>query len=493
MKKWNMILLALMLLALPATGFAQDLPDFLSAVYTGVEEGLEQGAMQALAAMDQELTLEMIPSSMRIEEGLPVTLTIRAGNPRPQPANVAFTLDLPERLKASGDTAWEAELPGAELDPQTGMLVPSETVFTHELALVSGGTSEAAEITGEMSMGTRFYRAKTGLALCVPDVSVKADMVDVNDGRVQPGDSFTYQVEIANAGAASKDVEIELLLPEGVESAQLLPEGFERKENTLVGRVLAQAAGEEPSSVLLSFPVIVSKDVLSGDKDARRLLIGTLLVDGKREALPRAEVCGAKISAVLLPEKESLEEGEAAKLSVVVVNSGLAAADVKLSCVLPQGLTLHREDEEKPDKAVLPPEDPQMPVGEAIPAVMAQEAAATLENRTLVFDVHMEAATERQDGVITNTQVLEIPVKANAPQDNLSEVLMGATLAWSVDNAPVQLGEAVAMRVYRNEFLGIAKEEWNGLFWASVLLLAAVGCLYAAAKRDAKVEDFCCE
>ena len=86
MKKWNMMMLILALLALPATGMAQDLPDFLSAVYTGIGEGLEEGAMQAMAAMDQDLTLEMIPESGRIEEGQTICLTVKAGNPRPQPA-----------------------------------------------------------------------------------------------------------------------------------------------------------------------------------------------------------------------------------------------------------------------------------------------------------------------------------------------------------------------------------------------------------------------
>ena len=115
MKKWNMMLLALALLMLPAAGLAQDLPDFLSAVYMSAGEGLEQGAMQAMAAMDRELTLEMIPSSDRIEEGQAVRLTIKAGNPRPQQESVKIVLDLPERLTAAPDTAWEAVLPAAEI------------------------------------------------------------------------------------------------------------------------------------------------------------------------------------------------------------------------------------------------------------------------------------------------------------------------------------------------------------------------------------------
>jgi len=491
-KKWNMMLLALMLLALPAAGLAEDLPDFLSAVYTSVGEGLEQGAMQAMAAMDQELTLEMTPSSERIEEGQNIRLTVRAGNPRPQAASVKITLDLPERLTATPDTAWEAVLPAAEIDPETGMLKPSETVFTREIALTPGGDSETTEITAEMGMGTRFYRTKTALQLCVPDVSAEASVKDVTDGRVQPGDAFAYQIEITNAGSAPKNVDVKLLLPAGVTAAAPLPAGFAQTGNTLHGHVRAEAAGEKPSSAALTFPVRVADNALEDEKDALRLLAGALHVDGERVALPRVEVCGAKISAALLCSKEDLEVGETAALSVVVVNSGLAAADVRLSCVLPQGLTLQDDEEDTSEKAVLPPEDHTGPAA-AIPAVIAQEVTKTLENRTLVFDVHMDAARETDGGVISNTKVLEIPVTAYVPQENLSEMLMGATLAWSVDDAPAQLGEAVALRVHRGEFLGISDDEWGGLFWASVLMLAAVACLYAAARRNSRVEDFCCE
>lgn len=495
MKKWNMMLLILATLALPATGMAQDLPDFLSAVYTGAKEGLEQGAMQAMAAMDQELTLEVIPESARIEEGQTILLTVKAGNPRPQAETVTVTLSLPKRLNIAPDAAWEAVLPAAQIDPQTGMLVPSETVFVREITLAPGGASEEAEIIAEMSMGSRFYRAKTALALCVPDIAVKASVLDVQENRVQPGDAFAYDVEIANAGTAAKDVKIELALADGVTAVQPLPAGFVQEKNVISGQVRADAAAEAPGSAVLSFPVCVSETVLEGDADARRLLSGTLRADGERVALPRVEVCGSKISAALLTDKENLETGEQATLSVVVVNAGLAAADVKLSCVLPQGLTLCREEDEEDaaDKAVLPPEDGGAAAGEAIPAVIAQEVTRTLENRTLVFDLHMDAARETGGGVVANTQVLEIPVTADAPQEQLCEMLLGATLAWSVDDQPAQLGEAVALRVTRDTFMGISKDEWNGIFWAAVLLLASVACLYAAARRDSRAEDFCCE
>jgi len=488
-KKWNMMLLALTLLMLPAAGLAQDLPDFLSAVYESAGEGLEQGAMQAMAAMDQELTLEMIPSSERIEEGQTICLSVKAGNPRPQATNVRITLDLPGRLTVMPDLEWEAVLPAAEIDPQSGMLTPSETVFAREITLMPGGGSETVQLTTEMSMGTRFYRAQAELALCVPDVHAKAIVTDVTDGRVQPGNAFAYQVEVSNAGTAPKDVDVKLLLPVGV-TAEEIPSGFAQTGSTLHGQVRAEAAGEEPGSVVLTFPVRVTEDVLDKDADALKLLAGALHVDEERVALPRVEVCGAKISAALMCGKEELEAGESTALRIVVVNTGLAAADVKLSCVLPQGLTLHGSEKEN-DAAQLPQERTEPEA--AIPAVIAQEVAQTLENRTLVFDVHMDAAEETEGGVISNTQVLEIPVTAHVPQENLSEMLMGATLAWSVDEAPAQLGEAVALRVHRSEFLGISADEWNGLFWASVLMLAAVACLYAAARRDSRTEDFCCE
>ena len=110
-----------------------------------------------------------------------------------------------------------------------------------------------------------------------------------------------------------------------------------------------------------------------------------------------------------------------------------------------------------------------------------------------MFDVHMDAASEAADGVIATTQVIEIPVVADAPQENLGEQLVGASLAWSVGEETMQLGEAVALRVVRPEFLGMSRADWNGVFWASVLLLVTVICLYAAVRRENKEDDFCCE
>lgn len=489
MKKWNLLLAALMLLLLPASGAAQELPDFLFSLCEGVGEGLEQGAMQALAAMDRELTLEMIPSSERIEEEKTMTLIVRAGNPRPQEAKVAITLDLPQRLSAAPDAAWEAVLPAAELDPQTGELVPAVVEFAREIALAPDGVSEDVVISAEMNMGTRYYKAQTPIALCVADVKAKAQTVGIANGRAEPGDAFSYRVELTNSGTAGKAVAAELKMPEGVTLEGELPEGFEIKDRAISGSVRVEAAGRAE----LSFPVCIDRNMLDGDADAMRLLSGALRVDGERVALPRVEVCGAKISARLLMEKENLAAGDAATLSVVVVNSGLAAADVKLSCVLPQGLELDRgekkSEEATPGEAVsVPPEN-----GDALPMMIAEEVSAQMQGRTLAFDLHMDAARETAQGVTANTQVLHIPVIAKEPREDLSETLMGAALAWSVDGSPAELSEAAVLRVYQKAFLGMSKEDWNGVFWAGVMMLAAVACLYAAAHREEKTEDFCCD
>ena len=488
MKKRNMIPLMLSLAMIPAAGTAQELPDFLSAVYAGIGEGLEQGTLQALAAMDRELTLELAPQSRRIEEGHTMLLTVKAGNPRPQAAPVTLTLSLPGRLTASPDCTWEAVLPEAKMDPQTGEIVPSETTFTREIVLAPGGVSESVDIHAEMSMGTRFYRTQTALELCVPDVSADISLEGTQRGRVQPGDSYAYVLDVKNDGTAPKDVRVELTLPEGVD-AGMLPAGFAQAKNVISGQVRAEAMAQ----LQLSFPVTATQDVLEGDGDALRLLSGALHIDGERVPLPRVEVCGPKISARLLPGSESMEAGEETTLSVVVVNAGLAAADVQVSCVLPEGLMLPGDQEATPgEAAVLPPKEGAAPRVE-VPGVPAAAVSFAEKSRMLVFDLHMDAARETADGIIANTQVLEIPVTARVPQDDLSEYLMGATLAWSVDEQQAQLGEAVVMRVHQGWFMGISKDEWNGVFWAGVLLMMAAVCLCAAARRNGTQEDFCCE
>ena len=210
--------------------------------------------------------------------------------------------------------------------------------------------------------------------------------------------------------------------------------------------------------------------------------------------------CDAKINARRLADTERLEAGEETTLSVVVVNSGLAAADVRLSCMLPEGLSLAVTEEEQEEataaetQAVPTDGGDNLPMtGTAVPGEPQAAPVMTRQDRTLMFDVHMDAAGEEADGVIASTRVIEIPVVADAPQDNLGEQLVGASLAWSVGEEPMQLGEAVAMRVVRPEFLGMSRADWNGVFWASVLLVVTVLCLYVAVRRESKEEDFCCE
>ena len=133
-----------------------------------------------------------------------------------------------------------------------------------------------------------------------------------------------------------------------------LPEGFTRSQRQIRGEVkAAAAAGDEPFTTTLVFPMTVNEDALDGDEDAMRLLTGALRVDGKRVALPRVQLCGAKISARLLPQTDSLKAGETMALRVVLVNSGLAGADVRVSCVLPEGLSLVKaeETETEPEEA----------------------------------------------------------------------------------------------------------------------------------------------
>lgn len=533
MKKLCMVTLAALILLWPAAVSAQGLPDFLSAVYDGIGEGLEAGMSQALASVDQELTLDVVPSQGRLEEGKTITLTVTAGNPRPQETKVQIELKLPERVAAAQDTTWEAVLEPAKLDAETGAFVPSVTVFTREITLTPGGKSEQTAIGAEMSMGTRFYRASAPLDLCVADISANASAEGMTDGRLRPGDAFTYQIEVLNAGMAPKDVQVELILPDSVELGGELPGGFARVGSRISGQIRAEAAqldeaGAAASRAVITLPASISEQALDGDEDATRLLAGILRVDGERVPLPRIQVCGARISARLLADADSLEAGEEMKLRVVLVNAGLADADVRVSCVLPDGLTLvtgkeadakegaktdngEDADEQKEDKAAgeteddaeiatpaqasLPPEDWGTPDAavEIADEAEAAEPAMRQENNTLIYDVHMDAASETDGGVTASTRVLEMQVKAEESLENVKERLVGATLAWTVDDGQAQLGEAVAMRVYSPGFLGIGSEEWSGIFWASLLLVVTVACLYAAVRADNSKDEFLCE
>lgn len=542
MKKMCLIFLAALCLLWPMSGYAQGLPAFLSAVQEGLSEGLATGAAQA--ALDSELTLAVAAESGRIEAGKTLTVTVTAGNPRPLPADVTLTLTLPERLAIGDAPVWEATLPAAARDAQTGKLIPSVTTFTREVTLMPGGESAQAVIGCEMNMGTRFYRASMPMELCVADVTAEARALGAKDGRLTPGDAMTYEITIDNAGTAAKDVTVDLLLPDGVALAGELPEGMRFEGGRVKGSVTAEAAaqdetGRTPSTAVVTLPAVIEADALANDGDAMRLLAGQLRVDGKRVPLPRVQVCGPKISARMLPEMDQLQAGEEMALRVVVVNAGLAEADVRLSCMLPGGLTLVEDEAAKaltaeaapettdaPDAqmkanahdqpkdeakdsakddaadedegapaAVLPPDDGGTLEAAAVltPEAEAGAKAVRQENGTLIFNLHMDAASETDGGVDASTQVLNLRVRADEPQQNLREQLVGATLAWSTDEGQTELGEAVAVRVYRPMFLGLTAGEWSGIFWAGLLLLVTVTCLYAAVSSEEKRDEYICD
>jgi len=477
------------LLMLPAAADAQDLPQLFAAVQSGLQEGLEEGVSAAAAAMDEELTLSILPESARIESGKTIRLTVTAGNPRPQAERVTFSLQLPLWLKASPDTQWEAVLPPAQLDEKSGEVRPSVTTFTRELTLEPGGKSEPAQIGAEMSMGTRFYRAKAEVRLCVPDIGVAAQLDGAAEGRIEPGDLFSYEIEVTNGGDAPKDVMLEMTLPEGVMLEGDLPGGLTLEENRISGQVRAEAAmtdaaGTSPSLQAITLPLRAGEEILEGDADARRLIGLALRADGEPVSAPRVEVCGPKISAKLVADNSELEEGEEAMLSIVVVNTGLAPADMQLVCSLPEGLALKQEEEE-----ATPAEAAMLPPGGGDGAAPASAAGA----QVLTYDLHIGAAKEESGGIMAETAVIDIPVTAVAPQENLRERLIGAALSWRVEDGGMQLGDALAMRVHRSGMLGIPKEEWSSIFCAAALMLMLAGCLYAAVRSDKHEEDFCCD
>lgn len=497
MKKRYLLPLLLLMMTVPAAGGAQETAPLFDAVTQSLTEGLTRGTVMAYAAMSEELTLELGAEGGRIEPGKTLRLTVTAGNPRPQAADVVFSLKLPERLKMPQDTVWEAQLPAARVNEETGELEPSVTTFTKELTLAPGGKSEQTDISVEMNMGTRFYRAGMPLALCLPDVSVSAAALGVQDGRLEPGDVFVYEVKAVNAGEAADDIQVELVLPRHTELDGPLPSGFAAEGGVIRGKLRADAAkenGKKPSEAQLRVPLRVSAEALEGDEDAALLLVGTLHADGKRVSLPRLQVCGARISARLLSDTDSLEAGETAGLRLIVVNSGLADADVRLSCVLPKGLKLAGSQEQAATPAEAGASLPPDGAGAAVTAVNAPALGGAAEdNRTLVFDLHMDAASETPGGVKAATCVIDLPVVAKEPQKEMKEQLVGAALAWTVDGGEVQLSEAVTMRVLRPTIMGITPDDWNGIFWAGVLLLVTISLLCAAVRSDGNDEDFCCE
>lgn len=503
MKTKSMLALVLICLAVPAMGSAQGLPEFLGVMGEGIGEGVAQTAARISQSLETDLDLALTADSARIEEGQTLTLTVAAKNPRAAETAVTFALQLPERIACQQETAWEAMLPPASAD-ESGEIVPSVTTFVKTLTLMPGGKSEAAEIVCEMGMGPRFYRAKQAVDICVADVAVAAQMIGGEDGRLQPGDAFTWALTVSNSGMAAKDVELALMIPEGVSLAGELLPGLTLEGTRLSGSVRAEAAqaeegGVQASLAVLELPMQVDEDALLGDEDAMRLMAGVLYADGKRVPLPRMQVCGAKISAQLVSDADEMEPGEETILRVMVVNEGLAGADVKLVCALPAGLVCMEEakkPEATPAEAGLLPagSDPAGPDGvPVLAAVKTEEAQITKENNTLMFSWHMDAAKENEDGVKASTKVFEIPVRALEAQENLKEQLVGASLAYSVDGSDMRFGEAVAMRVYTPSFMGIAHEDWNAIFWACVLMMITVSCLYAAVNAGTAKDEYCCE
>lgn len=526
MKKMSIFLLCVLCLMLPAAGGAQGLPQFAQAVGEGLEEGLAAGSQLAQKGMDSDLTLSLETAAARLEEGQTLTLTVRAGNPRPVETAVAFELKLPERLRCAMDTAWEAVLPAAKLDESSGELVPSETVFTREVTLVPGGGSEQASIGCELAMGARFYRATSEIMLCVSDTEVVATLGGTDGERMQPGGAYVYRVEAVNRGMAAKTLPLELILPAGVALGGELPAGFTQSGSRITGPVRAEAEQDgEPGRAVVEIPVTIRPDALDGDADAVRILSGTLRADGERIPLPRVQVCAPRVSARLIPEKESLEAGEEMDLRILVVNAGLAEADVRLSCMLPEGLTPVKqataqekagktekaEKAEKPEKIEKTEKIEKAEKGieaetiekteqaaeqervQAAAKTQTEDAEPEYEQNALVYAIHMEAADEQEGGIAANTRTLTLRVRADEPQQNLSERLVGTTLAWSTDGGQTELAEAVATRVYRPMFLGITADEWSGIFWAGLLLIVTVCCLYAAVRADNGKETYSCD
>ena len=491
MKKTCMLAIALLALALPAAGMAQGLPDFLSAAGEGIAQGME-AASQSLA-QELELGLTMTADGARIEAGQTRVLTVTATNPRAADTPVTLTLALPERLSCAQKTAWDAVLPAAQIG-EDGELVPSVTTFTRALTLVPGGGSETAQLICEMSMGTRFYRARQELALCVADISVTAELEGAQDGRVQPGDAFLWRVTARNDGTAGQDVELNVVLPDGVTLVNEEDCTLRRSGGRLTGKVHAAAAG----AAVVELDLQVNEDALAGDEDAMRLMTGALYADGERVPLPRVQVCGPKINARLVPDTDALKAGEETTLRVLVTNEGLAAADVSIACALPAGLTLVQEkartQEATPAEGAVPGDPNGALPSQGVPAsgtLLREQRIIAAEDGTLTLTAHMDAASEGESGVTASTQVFELTVRAEEPQENLREKLVGTSLAYSVDGGQTQLSEAAVMRVYRPTFLGITKEDWNGIFWASLLLLVTVVCLYAAVRSDHDKEDYC--
>lgn len=516
MKRRSILALAALSLALPSAANAQGLPEFLEVVGAGIGEGVAQSAAMIAASMEEELGVTLSVTDMRMEAGKALTLTVTASNPRLTDTPVTFELKLPERLSCEQGNKWEAVLPPAQAR-EDGTTEPSVTAFERTIALAAGGVSEKAEILCEMNMGTRFYRAQQELELCVADVAVSAAVEGAKDHRVEPGDTFAWRIEVTNAGSAEKDVELSMILPAGVTLAGELPEGFALSGSRLTGSVCAQRAqvddaGAAASLAVIALPMQVNRDALEGDKDASRLISGTLYADGERVPLPRVQICAPRISAQLVAQDHALEAGEETILRVVVVNEGLVGAQMTLSCALPEGLELIAGDKkekeakeekkekgkEKEEKTAVPSAKDGGAGADGVPVMAdgAQEAEniMTEENGTIIFNWYMGAAQETEDGVVAATQVFELPVRSAKEKKDIQEELVGAAFTYSVNGGDQQLGQAEVLRLYTPSFLGVTHSEWGGVFWACVLMMITVSCLYGAVRAGReKDEYFCCE
>ena len=62
------------------------------------------------------------------------------------------------------------------------------------------------------------------------------------------------------------------------------------------------------------------------------------------------------------------------------------------------------------------------------------------------------------------TRVVTLRVRADEPQENIKERLLGTTLAWQIDAGETQLGEAACVRVYRPMVLRADERRVDGHF-----------------------------
>lgn len=490
MKKWICMIVGALLalsLSLPAAAEETGLPGFAAAIAEGAKQGFALGAQTATAGMDGEFSIALSTDMPRIEEEQTVRLCVALSNPRAQETPVQVTLTLPEALVSSEEMTLEVLLPAAQTDEETGALMPSETVISRMLTLKPGSRSEEAQITAELSVGTRFYRASAPLAICVPDIAVHAAAEGMDEnGRVQPGDPFSYTVTIENAGAAGKQLPITLSLPRGAKCMQL-PEGFAEKNGVVSGSMaVGEAQDGENWQETLTFGMQANEDAL-GAEQTRLMLTGTLTADARPVALPRLEVCCANVNASLSSDKDSLAVGEEMELSLIVTNTGLVPADVLLTCRLPQGLTLlssRDADEEDDEEAPVTVEDDG---GNAAGAQAAStDLGETLEQaeRIVRVKLRMDAAGETEDGLAAATRRVTLRVRADVPMEDVKERLLGASMTYAADDGEAQLGDALAVRVVRDTIFGLNKEQASNIFWATVLLGVTLSCLFAVFKND---------